>query len=704
MSAPEQKDQNERHAEVPEKIGSYAIVSELGRGGMGIVYKAYEEALDRYVALKVLNIELARDEDYSKRLLQEAQSNAKLEHPNVASVYSAGKDNGKLYIAMQYIDGMTLSEYLVRHKGPMPVNKAIVIAKSVASALQCAHEAGIIHRDIKPDNIMIDRKGKVRVMDFGLARSTNIKKHLTETGVYLGTPSYSSPEQCETGQLDGRSDIYSLGVVLYEMLSGKVPFEAQTPLSLFKMIVENEPDPLREVNPNISANVADLVAKMMAKKRENRFASAKELLDAIKEIAAANGFSAETPAPSKIKTAAPKKNRLLSFAVGIAALAIVAGVIFLKHTTPESPKPDTESKAPVITAKPEVPAPIKSEKIGIYIYDLKNLRGADGSPELDWLKSGAPDMIMDNLSRIPFLDIFTREQVFLKMENLGLSAEEKSDEATQKSVLRKMGSEIYISGKYIHSGNIVRIMLRVINLGDGKILGEALMRECRAETSHILRTVDLLAEDIARATANLYVATRKTTKRTDELLAGISFGIEAKIFGSPKISVGPKVGTNKSGEGVSNYESGGMRPPPPPSPAPPTTAETRAPKAPTTGITLAGARKQPPFRVEDKMKAQPEIPPSVPETKHKSFKILTKLGKNGSEGKKSVFPIDMRLEAMRHYYTARDIMDEPNAKKSDYERAMGLVVKALVLAPEHKQAQKLHTRIRDKIASQADKP
>ena len=259
------------------KLNGYIIRRLIGKGGMGEVYEAYEETLDRTVALKVLATHLSEDDAFIARFLREARSAAKLEHPGICPIYSAGESGRIFYIAMQYVDGDSLGGILEDY-GSLPTEQALLITRRVADALSFADSKGFIHRDIKPDNIMIDREGRVKVMDFGLARRASIDTSMTQTGTYIGTPEYSSPEQCETLDLDGRSDIYSLGVVLYEMLSGTVPHRAETPYALFTKICTEQPVPIQEMNPRVPDAVASVIGKMLMKDREQRYQSAGELI------------------------------------------------------------------------------------------------------------------------------------------------------------------------------------------------------------------------------------------------------------------------------------------------------------------------------------------------------------------------------------------------------------------------------------------
>jgi serine/threonine-protein kinase len=259
-----------------DRIGHYRIVAELGRGGMGVVYKAHEESLNRFVALKVLGEHLTEDPSHVERFLREAQSAARLNHPNIVQIYAVSQDEGRHYFAMEYVSGQSLQQIL-RARGTLDSIQTARIALQTASGLGAAHEQGIIHRDIKPANLIVDERGLVKIADFGLALMTAAVSRLTATGMFMGTPGYLSPEQCLDKNIDHRTDIYSLGVTMFEALSGKAPFTGDSPLALLRQIIDVEPPDLGDLNPDVDPELRDLVQRMMAKDRELRVASCAEL-------------------------------------------------------------------------------------------------------------------------------------------------------------------------------------------------------------------------------------------------------------------------------------------------------------------------------------------------------------------------------------------------------------------------------------------
>jgi serine/threonine-protein kinase len=260
------------------KLGRYAILSELGRGAMGVVYKATDTALERTVAVKTVNMALERDgaEKYEARFYQEARAAGSLNHPNIVTVYDVGKEGNVAYMAMEFIEGEELRALLAAGRA-LPVSQAVSIAAQVAEGLAYAHQHGVVHRDIKPANIMVLTDGPVKITDFGIARMRASNDELTQSGMMLGSPKYMSPEQVIGKRADHRSDIFSLGVILYETLTGSAPFSGENVTALMYQIVNFAPPAPSAVNPAVPELLNFIVAKMLAKPLEERYQSAQEL-------------------------------------------------------------------------------------------------------------------------------------------------------------------------------------------------------------------------------------------------------------------------------------------------------------------------------------------------------------------------------------------------------------------------------------------
>lgn len=254
----------------------YTILERIGGGGMADVYRAHDNLLDRSVAVKVLRSQFTDDEEFVTRFRREAQAAARLSHPNIVNIYDVGRDEDIYYIVMEYISGETLKERIIR-EGPFPVEIAVRIALEIAEALEHAHQNNIVHCDIKPHNILTTRTGRVKVTDFGIAKAVT-SATLTQTGTIIGSVHYFSPEQAKGTSVSDKSDIYSLGVVLYEMLTGVVPFTGDTPISIALKHLQEEPKMPREINPNIPPLLEAVVLKAMAKSPEQRFSDIGEMI------------------------------------------------------------------------------------------------------------------------------------------------------------------------------------------------------------------------------------------------------------------------------------------------------------------------------------------------------------------------------------------------------------------------------------------
>lgn len=298
-------------------LGDFRILRRLGRGGMAEVYLAEQTQLKRNVAVKVLHKDRVGDATYLKRFQTEALAAGSLSHPNIIQVLMIGEQDGIQYIAQEYVPGMNLREFLAR-KGPPELALAVRIIRQVASALQAAHTAGIVHRDIKPENIMLTRKGDVKVADFGLAQLTQAgeRVNLTQDGVTMGTPLYMSPEQVNGSKLDLRTDIYSLGVTCYHMLSGAPPFRGETAISIAVQHLKQEPESLEKIRGDLPPLLCRIVHKMMAKDPDKRYQTAQAIAKDLKRVTGGAEAQEEHPASeAEMKVANDPADRQGSFVV-----------------------------------------------------------------------------------------------------------------------------------------------------------------------------------------------------------------------------------------------------------------------------------------------------------------------------------------------------------------------------------------------------
>jgi eukaryotic-like serine/threonine-protein kinase len=271
--------------------GRYRIVRKLGSGGMADVYLAEDEELGRRIAIKILNDRHANDEQFVERFRREAKNAAGLSHPNIVAIYDRGEAEGTYYIAMEYLDGRSLKELVVA-RGPLPISDAIDATRQVLAALRFAHRKGVVHRDIKPHNVMADADGRLKVTDFGIARAG--VSQMTEAGSIIGTAQYLSPEQARGAPVDQRSDLYSIGIVLYEMLTGKTPFSGETPVEIAMKHLSDPPRPPSLERPDISPDLDMVVLRALAKSPDDRFQTAEEMDSELERVGRGLGVSAET--------------------------------------------------------------------------------------------------------------------------------------------------------------------------------------------------------------------------------------------------------------------------------------------------------------------------------------------------------------------------------------------------------------------------
>jgi serine/threonine-protein kinase len=320
-------------AAATERIGRYRILGEIGRGAMGVVYEGVDDLLERPVAIKTILVTPDLDDGvvHEARFLQEAKAAGGLNHPNVITVYDVGRENDLLYMAMELLDGEELRDLLAR--GRPPLELAVDIAAQIADGLAVAHERGVVHRDIKPSNIMIVRGGRVKIMDFGIARvrTSEVK---TQTGVRLGSPRYMAPEQIVGTGTDARTDLFALGVVLYEMLAGAPPFGGEGMQAITYQVAHVDPPAPSRLNPAVPTILDLLVAKTLAKDPARRYQSAAELaadLRASLQLRGRVAANAAAPAPRALETGAEtgplfRVSRRFDSSAAVRALAAATGV------------------------------------------------------------------------------------------------------------------------------------------------------------------------------------------------------------------------------------------------------------------------------------------------------------------------------------------------------------------------------------------
>jgi eukaryotic-like serine/threonine-protein kinase len=315
----------------------YEVEELVGTGGMSSVYRAHDTLLDRKVALKVMHQHYGEDPEYVERFRREARSVASLSHPNVVTVIDRGEHEGRQFIVFEYIEGENLKQ-LIQRRGPAPVVTALELARQIAQALSFAHQQGLVHRDVKPQNVLLNGTGTAKVTDFGIARSLDVQHGVTQTGTVLGTSDYIAPEQAQGKDVDEQTDVYSLGVVMYELLTGEVPFPGESFVAVAMRHINEPPPPIRDKRPDVPPRVEAAVQRAMAKNPRDRFASMAELCAEIDAcLAELHGGETQVIGAPPVAPRRRAHRRSSAWPVIVALLALMAagaviGYLLLHHS------------------------------------------------------------------------------------------------------------------------------------------------------------------------------------------------------------------------------------------------------------------------------------------------------------------------------------------------------------------------------------
>jgi serine/threonine-protein kinase len=458
-----------------EQIGRYRIRSAIGKGGMGEVFLAEDTELERLIALKILPKDLANDTERMRRFVQEAKSASALNHPNIITIYEIGKTDDTHFIATEYIEGETLHSRLRNES--MNLKTVLDIAIQVASALDAAHRAGIVHRDIKPENVMIRPDGFIKLLDFGIAKLTEKQSEIspdsegataikagTMPGMIIGTANYMSPEQARGQAVDARTDIFSFGVMLYEMLSGKLPFEGQNALDVIGLILHKEFAPLIQTAPDAPRELKHIVEKCLRKDRDERFQTARDLLIDLKDVRRELEFQNELE-----RTGAPHQ----------------------EESKTQIQNPTTSDTATLTSSTENVAGDIKRHKLGFviglsilllaaigfgYWFYANRLASIDarqissiavlpfengsGDAALDYLSDGLSESLIDKLSQLPQLKVIARSSSF-KYRGANVDVTEAAN---------KLGVQAIVTGRIIQRGDNLSIRVEMVDVRDNRQL------------------------------------------------------------------------------------------------------------------------------------------------------------------------------------------------------------------------------------------
>jgi eukaryotic-like serine/threonine-protein kinase len=456
--------------------GRYEILQLLGQGGMGAVYKAQDRELERFIALKVIRPELAVEPEILHRFKQELILARQVTHKNAIRIFDLGEADGMKFITMEFIEGQDLKSLLIK-QGKLSRDECVRIIEQICLALEVAHSEGVVHRDLKPQNIMLDKSGHVFVMDFGIARSTAMPG-MTQTGAVLGTPEYMSPEQVMGEHVDARSDLFTLGVIFYELLTGDMPYKAETAQKAMFKRTRELPKPAIQLDPTVPKYLSDVAEKCLQLDASLRYQSARDLCDELEAWrGGASKRSVTVDRPSQPVVTSPKSRSISWPTIGAAAVLVILALAVIIF------------RGRIFSKFSEKPVP-PGTALSLAILPFRN---ASGDPALDWLGSSVAEMLSTDVGQSARLRTVSSERVEQVVRDLRVSPDAALDDPTIRRLADFSNADTLVTGQYAKFGDQVRIDATMRNLKRGR--ATALKTEVVSEKD-ILSAVDHMAADI----------------------------------------------------------------------------------------------------------------------------------------------------------------------------------------------------------------